>query len=122
MKEFTSKGTTLILSTHLMDQVQALCERIVLVNHGKAVLEGAVRETREKYAENAVLIETDHDLSSHDSIDRQDTNGHGTKIWLKEGIRAEEFLADLIRSGAAIRHFERALPSLDEIFVKVVSP
>jgi ABC-2 type transport system ATP-binding protein len=122
MKEFTSKGTTLILSTHLMDQVQALCERIVLVNHGKAVLEGSVRETREKYADNAVLIETDHDLSSHDSIDRQEANGHGTKIWLKEGVRAEEFVADLIRSGAAIRHFERALPTLDEIFVKVVSP
>ncbi len=121
MKEFSSKGTTLILSTHLMDQVQALCERIVLVNQGKAILQGEVRETQEKYSDNAVLIETDRDLASHESIERQQANGHGIKVWLKKGIRPEDFVAGLIQSGASIRHFEQALPSLDEIFVKAVS-
>jgi len=122
MKELSSQGTTLILSTHLMDQVQALCKRIVLVNQGKAVLEGNVRETQSKYADNAILIETDRDLDGHPHIEKQESTGHGRKVWLKEGLNAEEFLSKLIQEGISIRHFEKALPSLDEIFVKAVSP
>jgi ABC-2 type transport system ATP-binding protein len=122
MKELSGKGTTLILSTHLMDQVQALCERIVLVNQGKAVLEGDVRETQKKYADNALLIETDRDLEGHPDIKRQETSGHGKKVWLIEGLQAEAFIGKLIQEGASIRQFERALPTLDEIFVKAVSP
>ena len=122
MKELSAKGTTLILSTHLMDQVQALCERIVLVNQGKAVLEGYVRETQKKYADNALLIETDRDLEGHPDIERQETSGHGKKVWLIEGLQAEAFVGKLIQEGASIRQFERALPTLDEIFVKAVSP
>ena len=122
MKELSGKGTTLILSTHLMDQVQALCERIVLVNQGKAVLEGDVRETQKKYADNALLIETDRDLEGHPDIKRQETSGHGKKVWLIEGLQAEAFIGKLIQEGASIRQFERVLPTLDEIFVKAVSP
>jgi len=117
MKECTARGTSLVLSTHLMDQVEALCARVFLIHRGREVLSGSVREIKEQFADNAIFLETDRDLRSHASV----VNGEGSKVWLRPGTNPEQFMADLISSGAKIRRFERALPSMDEIFVKVVS-
>ncbi len=121
MKEITSKGATLVLSTHLMDQVEALCARVFLIHRGRNVLEGSVREIKERFADNAVILDTDRDLSVHPDVERVETRNGVAKVWLKPGQGPEPFLASLLSSGARVRRFERALPSLDEIFVKVVA-
>lgn len=121
MKELTSKGTTLILSTHLMDQVEALCARVFLINRGRGILEGAVREIKERFADNAVILDTDRDLAGHPDVERVEARNGVSKVWLKPGRSPEPFIAGLLTSGARVRRFERALPSMDEIFVKVVA-
>ena len=116
MRERAAKGTAIVLSSHRMDQVETLCRRVFLIDHGKEVLHGAVDDLKKRYADNAVEIEADRDVAKHPMVERAD----GRKVWLKEP--AEKFLAALIAEGAIIRRFEHALPSLDEIFVKVVKP
>jgi ABC-2 type transport system ATP-binding protein len=115
MKEFSARGSSLILSTHLMDQVEALCNRVILINKGREILHGGVREIQERHADNAVVVETDAKLEGFPGVERV----HGSKVWL--ATPPEQFLAALLATGAKVRKFERALPSMDEIFVKAVA-
>jgi ABC-2 type transport system ATP-binding protein len=116
MKERAAKGTAIILSSHRMDQVETLCRRVFLINHGREVLHGAVDDLKRKFADNAVELEADRDLSSHPLVEK----AAGHKLWLK--VTAEKFLGTIIAEGRSIRRFEHALPSLDDIFVRVVKP
>ncbi len=116
MRERAAQGTSIVLSSHRMDQIESLCRRVFLINGGKEVLYGAVDALKARFADQAVRLEADRDVSSHPMVDRAE----GAKLWLKE--RPELFLAALIAQGTSIRRFEQVLPSLDEIFVRVVKP
>jgi ABC-2 type transport system ATP-binding protein len=122
MKEFAAKGSTIVLSSHRMDQVEEMCRSVFLINQGKGVLFGEVREIKERYADNSVYLESDRDISAHPSVARTEIKGPASKIWLRDGARPEEFLAGLISDGAKITRYQRALPSMDEVFVRVVKP
>jgi ABC-2 type transport system ATP-binding protein len=120
MRECARRGATIVLSSHRMDQVEAMCRKVFLIHHGKEVLSGDVREIKERFADNAVLLECDRDVGARAEIERFTPEGAGLKLWLKPGASPEALLASLLSEGARIRRFERALPSLDQIFVKVV--
>ena len=117
LKQTAARGAAVILSTHLMEQVEALCSRILLIHEGREVLSGGVREVKERHADRSVLIETDAPLDGRPDIERASPAGNGlTRVSLK--VPPEKFLASLVAEGRTIRHFERALPSLEEIFLK----
>jgi len=122
MKEFAAKGCTIVLSSHRMDQVEEMCRSVFLINQGRGVLSGEVREIKQRYADNAIYLETDRDVAGHPAVDRSEAKGESLKVWLKDGMKAEEFLASLIGGGATIVRYQRALPSMDEVFVRVVRP
>jgi ABC-2 type transport system ATP-binding protein len=121
MKELSAKGTAIVLSSHRMDQVEALCRRVFLIHRGKGVLSGTVAEIRERHAENAVVVETDRDLASHPAVERCKAAGSAVTVWLKPGGTPEAFLASILADGARVRRFERALPTLDEVFIRAVA-
>ena len=103
-----------------MDQVETLCNKVFLMNLGKEVLSGDVASIREAHAENAVIIESDADLTDHPAVERFEEHGLARKVWLREGELPEPFVASLLAKGATLKRYERALPSLEEVFVKVV--
>jgi ABC-2 type transport system ATP-binding protein len=105
-----------------MDQVEAMCRHVLLIHQGKGVLSGAVDEIKDRFADNAVLIETDRDVSSHPAVERVSPAGAAVKVWLRDGRPPEEFLASLLAAGARVRRFERSRPSLDDVFVRAVKP
>jgi ABC-2 type transport system ATP-binding protein len=121
MKETAEEGATIILSTHLIDQVESLCREVFLINQGKGILQGEVRKVKESHADNSVLIEVIGNLPEHPGIERMKPHDGMIRVWLRTGVTPEKFLDDIIQGGIQIRHFERALPSLDEIFVRAVS-
>ncbi|MHC4607201.1 MAG: ABC transporter ATP-binding protein [Planctomycetota bacterium] len=121
LKETAERGATVVLSTHLIDQVEALCREVFLIHKGRGILHGEVEKIREEHADNSVWIEPIGDLPEHPAVERTERADGRTRIWLRGGTTPEQLLQDLIRGGAKIRLFQRALPSLDEIFVKVVS-
>ena len=122
MREFAAKGSTIVLSSHRMDQVEEMCRSVFLINQGKGVLSGEVREIRERFADNSVYLECDRDVSADPAVARSERRGDAVRVWLKDGEAPEKFLAGLLAAGAKIVRYERALPSMDEVFVRVVKP
>ncbi len=120
MKEFAGRGATIVLSSHRMDQVEEMCRSVFLIDRGKGVLSGEVRDIKERFADNSVFLECDRDLRDHPAVARAEPKGGALKIWLKEGESPEKFLAGLLADGAKVSRYERALPSMDEVFVRVV--
>ena len=95
MKELSDLGTTIIMSTHHMHQVEELCDRILLINEGKDVLYGEVNEIRRSYAGNALWIRTSGSLPNLNGVD-QFSSSNGTMKLV------------LFRSSVPFRHDRRA--------------
>lgn len=110
------------MSTHQMYQVQALCDRIVLIDHGRSVLYGRVEEIRRDFAANAVVLEGEGDFSGLPQVlDARQEDG-GWHLSLEAEADPQEVLRALAtRPGIRLERFERAEPSLDDIFVTVVT-
>ncbi|MCB9136265.1 MAG: ATP-binding cassette domain-containing protein [Anaerolineales bacterium] len=119
--EQRESGKSIIMSTHQMYQVEALCNRIVLINKGQTVLYGAVNEIKRNFAGNAVVIEGNGDFEQIPGVAETRRENGTWHLGLEVGMDPQEvfrFLAN--REGVRIERFELAEPSLDDIFVNVV--
>ena len=97
-------GAAIIMSTHQMYQVEEMCQRILLVDHGRQVLYGPLNEIRRQFANNAV--------TAHNGAYR---------ILLQDGLRPQQLLKSLVNMPhLTVERFEQVEVSLDEIFVQVV--
>jgi ABC-2 type transport system ATP-binding protein len=119
--ELHRQNVTIIMSTHQMHQVEELCDRILLVNQGKVMLYGGLEKIRHQYAGNTVLVRTEKpipvdlpgvlDLTSHNSA---------TRLTLSPGFSPQDLLRNLVDLNIPLEQFEIAVPTLDEIFIRVV--
>jgi ABC-2 type transport system ATP-binding protein len=122
IKEQVSAGRTVIMSTHQMYQVEALCDSIILIDHGRNVLYGRVDEIKRNFAANAVVIEAEGDLSGLPQVLETRRENDQWRLSLEVGADPQEVLRALVaRSGVSVQRFELAEPSLDDIFVTVVT-
>ncbi len=116
------KGSTVIFSTHRMEQVEEICEHIVLVNKGQKVLDGTLSEIKDNYKENIYAINTDQlqsqFTSSYFEVIKQSNNN--LLIKLNENVSTNEVLQHLINEKIPVHSFSEVLPSLNEIFIKLV--
>ncbi|MBL7724390.1 MAG: ATP-binding cassette domain-containing protein [Chitinophagaceae bacterium] len=116
-------GSTIIFSTHRMEQVEEICNHIVLVNKGKKILDGTVKQVKQDFKENLFSIGTEQALSSVNGIAPFDLIGskdHSHVIRIKEGQNPNAVLQYLLQQGIAIQSFNEILPSLNDIFIKLV--
>jgi len=119
--ELKAEGKAIIFSTHRMDQVEKLCDSICLVNNGRAVLAGRVREIKSGYERNRVVVEFEGSaefLKSEEIAEAKNFSGHA-EIRLKEHGNAQKLLHEAA-AGATIYRFELVEPSLEEIFIQTV--
>ena len=70
LREQHGKGVTIILCSHQMNMVEELCERILLVDHGKAMLYGTLNEIRKDFSANAVMVQTSASLPSLPGVEK----------------------------------------------------
>jgi len=121
IREQSEAGKTVIMSTHQMHQVEALCSRILLVNRGRTVLYGNVTDIKRDYAGNAVEIEGTGDLSGVPGVIEVRRENSTWHLALASGTDPRDVLMTLAcRDGVRIDRFEVAEPSLEDIFVAVV--
>ena len=120
MRELVESGTTLILSTHQLAQAEALCHRLLLVNHGRAVLYGDLAAIRARYTENAVRLDVEGGLDGLTGVHRVETNGRGAVVYLDPGVGPQDLLRQLVARNAVVHRFELATPPLDAIFIAAV--
>ena len=119
------KGATIIFSTHRMEQVEEICDHIVLVNLGKKVLDGSVAEIKQQFKESIFAIETSHpDLIKDNTLfsimDKADKNPNKILVKLSNAVASNEVLKYLIEQQIPIVSYNEVLPSLNDIFIQLV--
>ena len=115
-------GATIIFSTHRMEQVEEICDQIVLVNKGKKILDGSVKDIKQDFKENLFSIGVDQmpSLNGNAPYEEAGKKGQAHIVRIKEGRKPNDVLQYLLQDGAAIHSFNEILPSLNEIFIKLV--
>jgi ABC-2 type transport system ATP-binding protein len=116
------QGKTILFSTHRMDTVERLCDSICLINHGRSVLLGALREIKAGYGRSSVQLEYEGELPLlHDPALVASFNDFGNYVELRiaPGAEPQRLLETAMRT-ARICRFEIVEPSLEEIFIDTV--
>ena len=119
--ELKDQGKAILFSTHRMDQVEKLCDSICLINNGKAVLAGNLRQIKARYERNHVIVEFEGNsafLNSDEVAQAKNFSGHA-EITLKPNGDAQKLLHEAAAM-ATIYRFELVEPSLEEIFIQTV--
>lgn len=118
------EGRTIIFSTHRMEQVEEICDHIILVNKGRKILDGSVREIRQQFKENLFRITFEGPvLPEHTAIHlfRVITRHENELVIRKEdGFSTNDVLQYFMHKGLVIRSFNEILPSLNDIFIRQV--
>ena len=121
LMEQRNSGKAVVMCTHQMHQVEELCDRLVLINKGKVVLYGDIHETRRKFARPEIKVAFAGEFPTRivgvSSIEREN---HEVRLHLEKGTSPQDVLKNLVNSGVALEQFEIAMPTLDEIFIRVV--
>lgn len=116
------KGSTIIFSTHRMEQVEEICDHIVLMNLGSKMLDGTVQDIKQQFKENKFYIRLAEPIQQPDSslfhvVDHRD---NALTVKLQEGILSNDVLQYFINQSQTIESFHEILPSLNDIFIRLV--
>jgi len=114
------QGVTILMSTHMMHQVEELCDRIVLIDHGHDILYGGLDDIRRQFSGHAVLVKVKGELPGIQGVKKASLYNNDTKLELEDNIDPQKILDDLRSKNITVEKFQLALPSLDEIFIKTV--
>ena len=119
IRELQALGKTIVLSAHQMNLVEELCDRIVLINRGHAVLYGALADIKREFAPHAVRVKTDGDVNGIPGVTEIRPSGSALLLELN-GTTPQAVLSELVRRGVDVQSFEVASVPLNDIFVQVV--
>jgi len=116
------KGSTIIFSTHRMEQVEEICDHIVLVNLGKKILDGTVAEVKQQFKENIFTIQTTEPYTIQDNpiFSVVKTEKNKTQVKIQSGYQSNDVLNYLLKEKVNIIGYNELLPSLNEIFIQLV--
>lgn len=119
--DMRKEGTTIVMSTHQMFQVEELCERLLMINKGELALYGTVNDVRRRYALNAVEVEGSGSWANVPGVASVDTNGTGAVLHLQPGTTPNDLMAALASTpDVTVEKFALAVPRLNDIFIRVV--
>jgi ABC-2 type transport system ATP-binding protein len=120
--KLAQKGTTIIFSTHRMEQVEEICDHIVLVNKGKKILDGTVTQVKEDFKEHIFKVGFDELPGKFisNSFEIVSSRAKFLNVKIKDGNKPAQVLQEFLNHQAPIISFNEVLPSLNEIFIRQV--
>jgi ABC-2 type transport system ATP-binding protein len=119
--ERRNNGRTTILSTHQMNQVETLCDRVALIDQGRLMIYGEVDEVRRRYSHPDVIVHATASLPRVPSVTTIATGGDGVwRVTPADHASYAQVLSDLVSAGAQITRYEPILAPMEEIFLRVV--
>ena len=118
--EFKDKGKTIILSTHMMNEVEEMCDRILMIDRGRAVLYGDLAAIKWRYRNNSVFVGSDDDIGELEGVSGKKTRGRDVELFLDGDTPPQNVLNQLVARNVRVNRFEVSTPSLNEIFIQVV--
>jgi ABC-2 type transport system ATP-binding protein len=121
LHEQRKKGATILMSTHQLHQVEELCDRIVLIDHGRTILYGHLGQIRQQFSGHAVIVSSPDPLPSLPGVVQiEPHNSSAFRMNLAPSTSTQDVLRSLVEKGIQVDQFEIAAPTLDEIFIRVV--
>jgi ABC-2 type transport system ATP-binding protein len=124
LMELRQQNVAIVFSTHQMEQVEKMCDNICLINKGKLVLSGSLRDVKKRYGTNSLRIEFEGDgefLKKSPLVKRADVYQNYAELELIDIRKSKELLSKL-DDKLDLRKFEIVEPSLNSIFINVVGP
>jgi ABC-2 type transport system ATP-binding protein len=119
MVELRNQGKSVIMSTHRMNEIEEMCDRILMINNGKVVLYGGLAEIKSKFRNNSVIVECDGDPGEITGVLKRNNLKRGAELVLDATTTPQQVLERLVKKGITVNHFELSTPSLNDIFIKV---
>jgi len=127
VRSFVAEGGTIVLSSHLLDEVEKTCDHVAIVDQGIVVVQGSIAELRGN-GNRAVLIEVDEPararglLAAHDAVERVVDDGGPLQVTLRDGTDAvPELNRRLVQAGFAVRRLEPQQASLEQRFLEITT-
>jgi ABC-2 type transport system ATP-binding protein len=120
--KLAKKGSSIIFSTHRMEQVEEICDHIILVNKGKKILDGSVHGVKQQFKENlfAIGLEEKPAVVQSGVFDVINEQQNQLVLRIREGYRPNDVLQYFLQQNTGIHSFQEILPSLNDIFIKLV--
>ncbi|HRG81369.1 MAG TPA: ATP-binding cassette domain-containing protein [Chitinophagaceae bacterium] len=121
--KLAQNGATIIFSTHRMEQVEEICNHIVLVNKGKKILDGTVAQVKQEFKENLFRIGSSDlipALNGNAPFEIVNSGKTDAVVRIHEGKTPNDVLQYLITHQVAIHSFQEILPTLNDIFIRLV--
>ena len=124
--ELRDRGRTLIFSTHQMEVAEAMCESVAIVDHGRLVAGGPLRDLKRASGRQWIRLVVDGPvpapawLEAIRGVDMVRRDATGAELELLPGIEPGSILADVLSRDVTISHFEVAEPSLEALFIELV--
>ena len=120
LSELRREGVAIVLSTHQMNQVEELCDRVLMINRGQVVLYGTLEEVRRSGGRETILLESDEAPGDLPGVESVTDQGSYYELVLADGTEGQAVLQALVERGVRLRRFEIAAPPLEQIFIEKV--
>jgi ABC-2 type transport system ATP-binding protein len=120
--KLAKNGSTIIFSTHRMEQVEEICDHIVLINKGQKILDGSVHNVKQEFKENIYQLGAETMPEHMMTYIFEVVKHQREKVLLKlqHDATPNDVLKHFINQGVPIHSFNEVLPSLNDIFIKLV--
>jgi len=118
--DLKAQGRTIILSTHMMNEVEEMCDRILMIDQGCVVLYGDLAEIKWRYRNNSVFVECDGAIGELEGVSGMKEHGKYIELFLDGDTPPQKILSQLVEQNIRLDRFEVSTPSLNEIFLQVV--
>jgi ABC-2 type transport system ATP-binding protein len=120
--QLASKGCSIIFSTHRMEQVEEICDHIILMNQGKKILDGSVTNIKQQFKENLFAINLEYipDEELPEAFEIISSRDQRLVVKIREGYRPNDVLLYYLGKNVTITGFYELLPSMNDIFIRLV--
>ena len=119
ISKLRDEGKAIILSTHQMNKVEELCDRVLMINHGQAVLYGDLKATRANFTKNSIQLNIDGELVDLPGVIDKKVHKGSVELVLDQNTTPQNILDALREREITINRFEITTPSLNEIFINL---
>jgi len=125
-EEMHRRGKTIIFSTHQLEQVEELCQDVVIINKGQTIVQGSVREVKRQHGRNVARLKLDNDaearwLEELPGVQVTKRRQDYIEMQIRANLNPNLIVEEALRRGGVISRFELTEPSLTDIFIEHVS-
>jgi len=119
LDEQKARGSSIVFISHQMDEVERLCDRILLLKDGRAEAYGTIPDVQDKYGGRRIRLEFTGDLPASDRYDPVVHERNYAELDFRDDVEPNDVLRDLLAAGVQVRSYDVTRISMEEVFLRV---